>query len=70
MRKDIFTNTAGEVEMDLDDRQVAEIEFAKTYAETFHHGTDGHSRLMLIAKLAWFIEEIGKLANQEVAHAD
>lgn len=37
---------------DFDDRQRQEIMFAGVYAENYHHGTDGHNRLMLIWKLA------------------
>ena len=36
----------------LDEREAKEIEFACHYAELYHHGTSGHIRLMLIAKLA------------------
>ena len=36
----------------LDARQLKEIEFARIYAKDFAHGTDGHHRLLLIAKLA------------------
>jgi len=32
----------------LDDRQLKEVKFAQIYASEFHHGTDGHNRLMLI----------------------
>lgn len=34
------------------ERELKEIFFALTYANGFAHGTDGHNRLMLIAKLA------------------
>lgn len=37
---------------DFTAREVDEIKFAQMYAVTFAHGTDGHSRLILIAKLA------------------
>lgn len=40
----------------LDERQQAEVRFAKEYAATYHHGTDGHHRLMLIAKMAWMMD--------------
>lgn len=33
-------------------REQAEIGFAKQYVRLFDHGTDGHSRLHVIAKLA------------------
>ena len=35
----------------FDERERKEIEFARIYASGFHHGTDGHHRLMLIDKL-------------------
>lgn len=34
------------------ERELMEIKFALMYVEEFLHGTDGHNRLMLIAKLA------------------
>jgi hypothetical protein len=37
-------------------RAVKEIEFAKLYAAKFNHGTDGHGRLNLIAKLAELLD--------------
>lgn len=37
---------------ELDSRQQKELDFARTYATKYAHGTDGHSRLMLIARLA------------------
>jgi len=42
----------------LDERQVKEVEFAETYANSFHHGTDGHHRLMLISKMAAMLDEM------------
>lgn len=33
------------------EREMNEIEFAKVYEASFNHGTDGHNRLLLIAKL-------------------
>lgn len=35
----------------LTDREIQECMFACLYADTFQHGTDGHNRLVLIAKL-------------------
>lgn len=37
--------------MELDERQQAEVDLARHYAQK-PHGTDGHHRLLLIAKLA------------------
>ena len=42
---------------ELDERQRKEIEFARMYADGFAHGTDGHHRLLLIAKLALMLDE-------------
>lgn len=40
----------------LDDREWAEICFAREYKEHFKHGTDGHNRLLLLAKLSYFLD--------------
>lgn len=37
---------------EFNDRERKEIAFAETYAEHYGHGTDGHIRLMVIAKMA------------------
>lgn len=42
---------------ELDDRQRKEVEFALIYEDGFKHGTDGHNRLLLIAKLAHMLNE-------------
>jgi hypothetical protein len=42
---------------ELDERQRKEVEFALIYADGFAHGTDGHNRLLLIAKLARMLDE-------------
>ena len=39
------------------DRALQELDFARMYDQHFHHGTDGHSRLVLIAKLAELLDE-------------
>jgi hypothetical protein len=49
---------------DFTDRERDEIKFAQVYAVTFAHGTDGHSRLILIAKLA------DKLNTSELMRTD
>ncbi len=36
----------------LDERQRKEVELARVYARDFHHGTNGHNSLMLIALMA------------------
>lgn len=40
----------------MDERQRQEIAFARVYANQFGHGTDGHHRLLLIAKLAGMLD--------------
>lgn len=47
---------------ELDERQRKEIEFARMYAQQFGHGTDGHTRLLLLAKMADLLDAgYGKL---------
>lgn len=41
----------------LDERQQKEIRFAEVYAEEFHHGTNGHNQLILIAQLAQLLDD-------------
>lgn len=41
---------------ELDERQCKEIAFARAYATSFSHGTDGHNRLLLIAKMAELLD--------------
>lgn len=43
---------------ELDERQRSELMFALMYEADYHHGTDGHGRLMLIAKLAHLLDEL------------
>ncbi len=44
--------------VELDVRQQKEVLFAVEYASKYSHGTDGHHRLMLIAKLADLLTEV------------
>lgn len=37
---------------DFDERELKEVSFSQVYATGFAHGTAGHNRLMLIAKMA------------------
>lgn len=53
---DDSTTPIPEWEKQLDDRQRAEIAFAKMYAKNFAHGTDGHHRLTIIARLAELLD--------------
>lgn len=39
------------------DHQLAEVEFARVYADRFSHGTEGHYRLLLIAQMADALDE-------------
>lgn len=48
----------------LDDRQFKEVIFATFYAQNFNHGTAGHNRLLLIAKLASIIDTMETPAGQ------
>ncbi len=40
----------------LDARELRELELAETYAKKFAHGTDGHNRLILLAKLVQLLD--------------
>lgn len=42
---------------ELDERQKQEVRFAREYARNFAHGTDGHHRLLIIAKMADMLDE-------------
>jgi hypothetical protein len=46
--------------VELDERQLEEIEFARTYLEQFDHGTDGHHRLRTLAVLANRVEVLSR----------
>jgi hypothetical protein len=50
---------------ELDDRQRKEIELARLYATKYAHGTDGHHRLLLIAKLAELLDRGSLLTPAE-----
>jgi hypothetical protein len=49
----------------LDERQNKEVMFALTYARQFAHGTDGHHRLLLIAKLVELLNKVESGAAPE-----
>jgi len=53
----------------LDDRQRKEIAFARMYEKSFGHGTDGHSRLMLIATLARLLDQVSSELQLARLHA-
>jgi hypothetical protein len=44
-------------ETHLNERELKEVNFCREYAKNFAHGTDGHSRLMLIAKMAELLDK-------------
>ena len=52
----------------FEERELAEIKFALMYAEEFAHGTAGHNRLLLIAKLAHLCaaEEVKTLVRDNI----
>lgn len=54
---DDSTTPIPEWEKLLDDRQRAEIAFAKMYTKNFKHGTDGHHRLTIIARLSDLLDD-------------
>lgn len=41
---------------ELNERQIKEVDFALVYDNSFNHGTAGHNRLLLIAKLAELLD--------------
>lgn len=45
---------------DLSDRDRKEIDFARLYEADFGHGTDGHNRLLIIAKMARLLDYLEK----------
>lgn len=56
-----MTKTMSDFEIDLTvenwrelltERERAEVSLAETYKASYQHGTDGHNRLVLIAKMA------------------
>lgn len=51
----------------LDKRQQEELRLAETYRDDFTHGTDGHHRLMLVARLAEILDEVYADATTAVA---
>jgi hypothetical protein len=53
----------------LTEREHNELRFARLYAEQFAHGTDGHNRLLLIAKLADMLDEQQLQMTGAIEHA-
>ena len=51
----------------LNAREWQEVSFAQVYAKDFAHGTAGHVRLMLIAKLADLLDEAEKVKREQYA---
>lgn len=54
----------------LDEREFQECEFAKKYALDFAHGTAGHNRLMLIAKLCEMLDVYEEVIERMIRYAD
>lgn len=52
----------------FDERERKEIEFALTYARDFHHGTNGHNALMIIAKMAQLLNDNEKKLRKTKAN--
>lgn len=50
----------------FDEREIKEIEFARTYAGQFAHGTPGHLHLTVIAKLADLLDGNSPNKKREV----
>lgn len=48
----------------LDQRQKDEVALARFYAQGTKHGTDGHNRLMLIAKMADMLDDAENKARE------
>jgi hypothetical protein len=51
----------------LDDRQRKELQLARYYAQNLSHGTDGHHRLLLIAKLAEMLDDCYNVHGEKLA---
>jgi hypothetical protein len=54
----------------LDERQRKEVALACTYRDHYAHGTDGHNRLLLIAKLFDLLCEYSKPAFSGVGQKE
>jgi hypothetical protein len=53
------------IESFLTSRENEELTFAVLYAYHFHHGTDGHNRLMLLSKLNDLLETMWSCLTDE-----
>lgn len=54
----------------LDEREDKEIDFSLLYSRDFAHGTAGHNRLMLVAKLARLLDTYEHALQKMVAYTD
>jgi len=52
----------------LDERQRKQVEFSRLYTRDFNHGASGHNDLVLIARLAELLDQLGE--GKEVRKAD
>jgi hypothetical protein len=44
-------------ETHLNERELKEVNFCREYARNYSHGTDGHSRMIVISKLADLLDK-------------
>jgi hypothetical protein len=61
---DTPTETTEDWRNRLDERQRQEVAFAEVYATDFNHGTTGHNQLLLIARLAGFLDHATQMGGE------
>lgn len=53
----------------FDERQKSQIRFSRLYEREYHHGADGHNNMMIIAKMARYLDAFesqkGKLEDEQ-----
>lgn len=54
----------------LDERDEKEVDFARDYSKNYAHGTAGHNRLMLIAKLSNLLDAYEEIVDRLIRAAD
>lgn len=52
----MFRKIEWKKQLKLTERELKEIDFARVYAKDFAHGTTGHNGLMLLAKMADYLD--------------
>ena len=65
----ILTSLPNDWKLLFDERQLKEIEFAHLYAQKFNHGTVGHNLLLLIDKLACWLDRYSDPVLLDVTEA-